>query len=52
MKSATRIIREEGFSALYRGNLASIIKYFPDKASNLALYDYFMTYLQPNDVKN
>jgi len=31
-----RVIREEGFSQLWRGNLANVLRYFPTQALNLA----------------
>jgi len=37
----SRVIREEGFIALWRGNLANVIRYFPTQALNFAFKDYF-----------
>jgi len=37
----TRVIRDEGFASLWRGNLANVIRYFPTQALNFAFKDYF-----------
>jgi len=37
----SRVIREEGFLSLWRGNLANVIRYFPTQALNFAFRDYF-----------
>ncbi|KAJ3047523.1 hypothetical protein HK097_011459 [Rhizophlyctis rosea] len=36
-----RVIKEEGFGSLWRGNLANVIRYFPTQALNFAFKDYF-----------
>lgn len=36
-----RTIADEGVSALWRGNLANVIRYFPTQALNFAFKDYF-----------
>ena len=36
-----RVIAEEGFASLWRGNLANVIRYFPTQALNFAFKDYF-----------
>jgi solute carrier family 25 (adenine nucleotide translocator) protein 4/5/6/31 len=36
-----RVSREEGFSALWRGNLANIIRYFPTQALNFAFKERY-----------
>jgi len=36
-----RVITEEGFSNLWRGNLANVIRYFPTQALNFAFKDQF-----------
>ncbi|XP_058110551.1 ADP,ATP carrier protein ER-ANT1 [Magnolia sinica] len=37
----TRVLREEGLLALWRGNQANVIRYFPTQAFNFAFKDYF-----------
>src|SRR5689334_1430633 len=32
----SRVISEEGFTQLWRGNLANVLRYFPSQALNLA----------------
>jgi len=36
-----RVIAEEGFVSLWRGNTANVIRYFPTQALNFAFKDYF-----------
>jgi len=36
-----RVMREEGVLALWRGNTANVIRYFPTQALNFAFKDYF-----------
>jgi len=36
-----RVISEEGFVSLWRGNTANVIRYFPTQALNFAFKDYF-----------
>jgi len=36
-----RVIKEEGFASLWRGNLANVIRYFPTQALNFAFKDHF-----------
>jgi len=36
-----RVVAEEGFGSLWRGNLANVIRYFPTQALNFAFKDYF-----------
>eukprot|EP00775_Hariotina_reticulata_P003774 gene3774-4033_t len=36
-----RTIKDEGFAALWRGNTANVIRYFPTQALNFAFKDYF-----------
>lgn len=38
-----RLIKEEGFFSLWRGNLPNVIRYFPSQALNFAFKDYFKT---------
>jgi len=35
----SRVIKEEGFSQLWRGNLANVLRYFPTQALNFAFKD-------------
>ncbi|CAM6088524.1 unnamed protein product [Calypogeia fissa] len=37
----SRTIRDEGVLALWRGNLANVLRYFPTQALNFAFKDYF-----------
>ena len=37
----TRVVSEEGPTALWRGNTANIIRYFPTQALNFAFKDYY-----------
>lgn len=37
----TRIAKEEGFSSLWRGNMANVIRYFPTQALNFAFKDKY-----------
>jgi len=37
----SRVIREEGFASLWRGNLANVLRYFPTQALNFAFKDQF-----------
>lgn len=37
----SRTIKDEGFGALWRGNVANVIRYFPTQALNFAFKDYF-----------
>eukprot|EP00281_Chroomonas_sp_CCMP1168_P019352 CAMPEP_0206229568 /NCGR_PEP_ID=MMETSP0047_2-20121206/9773_1 /ASSEMBLY_ACC=CAM_ASM_000192 /TAXON_ID=195065 /ORGANISM="Chroomonas mesostigmatica_cf, Strain CCMP1168" /LENGTH=304 /DNA_ID=CAMNT_0053652889 /DNA_START=46 /DNA_END=960 /DNA_ORIENTATION=+ len=37
----TRVAKEQGTSALWRGNLANVIRYFPTQAFNFAFKDFF-----------
>jgi solute carrier family 25 (adenine nucleotide translocator) protein 4/5/6/31 len=36
-----RVIKNEGFVSLWRGNLANVLRYFPTQALNFAFKDYF-----------
>jgi solute carrier family 25 (adenine nucleotide translocator) protein 4/5/6/31 len=36
-----RVVREEGFGSLWRGNLSNVIRYFPTQALNFAFKDKF-----------
>ena len=37
----SRVIRDEGFASLWRGNLANVLRYFPTQALNFAFKDQF-----------
>jgi len=37
----SRVVKEEGVPALWRGNMANVIRYFPTQALNFAFKDYF-----------
>jgi solute carrier family 25 (adenine nucleotide translocator) protein 4/5/6/31 len=39
-----RVSHEEGVMALWRGNLANVIRYFPTQALNFAFKDFFRAY--------
>ncbi|GMS98072.1 hypothetical protein PENTCL1PPCAC_20247, partial [Pristionchus entomophagus] len=41
MDVLVRVPKEQGFTALYRGNLANVIRYFPTQALNFAFKDTF-----------
>jgi len=48
----TRIPKEQGFGAFWRGNLANVIRYFPTQALNFAFKDkYKMIFLNGVDAK-
>jgi len=46
-----RVSREEGVAALWRGNLANVLRYFPTQALNFAFKDTYKTVLCPYDPK-
>ncbi len=46
-----RVVKDEGFIALYRGNMANVLRYFPTQALNFAFKDTFKIYLNPFDSK-
>jgi len=47
----TRVIKEQGFQALWRGNLANVIRYFPTQALNFACKDFYKKTLCPYNPK-
>lgn len=47
----TRVVREQGVSSMWRGNLANVIRYFPTQALNFAFKDTFKRYLNPYNKK-
>jgi solute carrier family 25 (adenine nucleotide translocator) protein 4/5/6/31 len=46
-----RVPKEEGLAALWRGNLANVIRYFPTQALNFAFKDAYKKLLCPFDPK-
>jgi solute carrier family 25 (mitochondrial adenine nucleotide translocator), member 4/5/6/31 len=46
-----RVVAEQGFGALWRGNLANVVRYFPTQAINFACKDFYKTYLNPYNPK-
>jgi len=46
-----RVIAEQGFGALWRGNLANVVRYFPTQAINFACKDFYKQYLCPYNPK-
>lgn len=47
----TRVLREQGLAAFWRGNLANVIRYFPTQALNFAFKDYYKKIFNPYDPK-
>jgi len=47
----SRVIKEEGWQALWRGNMANVIRYFPTQALNFAFKDTYKQWLCPYDPK-
>jgi solute carrier family 25 (adenine nucleotide translocator) protein 4/5/6/31 len=48
----TRIPKEQGFAAFWRGNLANVIRYFPTQALNFAFKDTYKKMFLNNVDKN
>jgi solute carrier family 25 (adenine nucleotide translocator) protein 4/5/6/31 len=46
-----RVMKEQGFWSLWRGNFVNLIRYFPIQALNFAFRDTFRKYLCPFDPK-
>lgn len=46
-----RVINEQGFSSLWRGNMANVIRYFPTQALNFAFKDFYKTIFNPYNPK-
>jgi len=38
---ANRVVAEEGFNALWKGNFVNVLRYFPTQALNFAFKDYY-----------
>merc|ERR1719238_981317 len=47
----SRVLKEQGLVALWRGNLANVIRYFPTQALNFACKDTYKKYLCPFNPK-
>jgi len=47
-----RVTKEQGFSSLWRGNLANVIRYFPTQALNFAFKDTFKEIFMKGIDKN
>lgn len=46
-----RVISEQGFGSLWRGNMANVIRYFPTQALNFAFKDFYKTIFNPFNPK-
>jgi solute carrier family 25 (mitochondrial adenine nucleotide translocator), member 4/5/6/31 len=46
-----RVVADQGFGSLYRGNLANVVRYFPTQAINFACKDFYKVYLCPYNPK-
>merc|ERR1712153_178581 len=46
-----RVVSEQGFGALWRGNLANVVRYFPTQALNFACKDFYKKTLCPYNPK-
>lgn len=46
-----RVIAEQGFGSLWRGNLANVVRYFPTQALNFACKDFYKKTLNPYNPK-
>ena len=47
-----RVIAEQGFGSLWRGNMANVIRYFPTQALNFAFKDFYKTIFNPYNPKD
>jgi len=47
----SRVMKEQGLAAFWRGNLANVIRYFPTQALNFACKDTYKQWLCPYDAK-
>jgi len=47
----SRVIKEQGFASLWRGNLANVIRYFPTQALNFAFKDFYKKTFNPYNPK-
>jgi len=46
-----RVVAEQGFGSLWRGNAANVIRYFPTQALNFACKDFYKKWLCPYNPK-
>jgi len=46
-----RVLKEQGFSSFWRGNLANVIRYFPTQALNFAFKDFYKSLTPKYDPK-
>jgi len=46
-----RVVAEQGFGSLWRGNAANVIRYFPTQALNFACKDFYKLWLCPYNPK-
>ena len=47
----SRVLKEQGFGAFWRGNLANVIRYFPTQALNFACKDKYKQIFNPYNPK-
>jgi len=47
----SRVVKEQGFGSLWRGNLANVVRYFPTQALNFACKDFYKKTLCPYNPK-
>jgi len=47
----SRVVAEQGFGSLWRGNLANVVRYFPTQALNFACKDFYKKTLCPYNPK-
>lgn len=46
-----RVMKEQGVGALWRGNMANVVRYFPTQALNFACKDFYKTIFNPYSPK-
>ena len=49
---ATRVVKEEGVKALWKGNGTNVLRYFPTQALNFAFKDYFKRLFNKNKERD
>jgi len=49
---AQRVVAEEGFNALWKGNFVNVLRYFPTQALNFAFKDYYKKKFSYNKTKD